>query len=80
MATVVTGTQSTPSVDRAPVQAERLFYVIAAYTMLIVTAVGFQNFYLHGRAAGGEMTAQIVPLIVSRSPHSAALETRFRLA
>ena len=33
--------------------------------MLIVTAVGFQNFYLHGRAAGGEMTAKIVPLIVT---------------
>jgi hypothetical protein len=52
-------------VDRGSVQAERRFYVVAAYTMLILTAVGFQNFYLYGRAPWGEMTAAIVPLIVA---------------
>jgi hypothetical protein len=65
MATVMTGMQSAPSVERAPVRAERLFYVVAAYTMLILTAVGFRNFYLHGRPPWGEMTGQIVPLIVT---------------
>jgi hypothetical protein len=51
--------------DRGSLRAERLFYVIAAYTMLVLTAVGFQNFYLRGRGALGEMTGQIVPLIVA---------------
>jgi hypothetical protein len=44
---------------------DRLFYVIAASLMLIFTAEGFRNFYLHGRAPWGNMTAQIVPLIVA---------------
>jgi hypothetical protein len=46
-------------------QSERLFYVIAAFIMVVLTAGGFRNFYLHGRAPWGEMTSQIVPLIVA---------------
>ena len=44
---------------------DRLFYVLAASLMLIFTAGGFRNFYLHGRAPWGAMTAQIMPLIVA---------------
>ena len=33
--------------------------------MLIFTAGGFRNFYLHGRAPWGGMTSQIMPLIVA---------------
>jgi hypothetical protein len=33
--------------------------------MLIFTAGGFRNFYLHGRAPWGAMTAQITPLIIA---------------
>lgn len=43
MATVMTGMQSAPPVDRAPVQAEHLFYVIAAYTMLILRLWDFRT-------------------------------------
>jgi hypothetical protein len=32
--------------------------------MLILTAGGFRRFYLHGKAPFGEMTSQIVPLII----------------
>jgi len=53
------------TVDRGSHQAERLFYVVAAGMMLILTAGGFRNFYLHGKAPWGDMTSQIVPLIVS---------------
>jgi hypothetical protein len=42
-----------------------LFYVIAAVLMLVFSAGGFRNFYLHGRAPWGEMTTQIMPLIVA---------------
>jgi hypothetical protein len=45
--------------------SDRLFYVIAASMMLIFTAIGFRPFYLHGKGiGGGEMTSQIVTLIV----------------
>ena len=44
---------------------DRLFYVIAGSLMLFFTAGGFRNFYLHGRAPWGEMTSQIVPLIIA---------------
>jgi hypothetical protein len=44
---------------------DHLFYVIAAGVMLIFTAGGFRNFYLHGRAPWGVMTTQIVPLVVA---------------
>jgi hypothetical protein len=44
---------------------DHLFYVLAAGVMLIFTAGGFRNFYLHGRAPWGRMTTQIMPLIVA---------------
>lgn len=44
---------------------DRLFYVVAAGLMLVFTAGGFRNFYLHGKAPWGNMTAQIMPLIVA---------------
>lgn len=49
----------------APLERERLFYVIASLAMLVITAIGFRQFLLHGRSIGGEpMTPQIVGLIV----------------
>ena len=30
----------------------RLFYTVAASVMLVITLIGFQQFYLHGRAVG----------------------------
>jgi hypothetical protein len=47
------------------INSDRLFYVVAAGMMLIFTAGGFRNFYLHGHAPWGDMTNQIVPLIVA---------------
>lgn len=43
---------------------ERLFYLLASLVFLAVIAMGFQQFYLHGRAVGGSsITPQIVPLV-----------------
>jgi hypothetical protein len=47
------------------INQDRPFYVVAAGVMLIFAAGGFRNFYLHGRAPWGAMTAQIVPLVVA---------------
>ena len=45
--------------------SERLFYVIAGSLMLVATAVGFRAFLAHGKGfGGGEITRQIVPLVV----------------
>ena len=45
--------------------SERLFYVIAGSIMLVATAVGFRAFLAHGKGfGGGEITRQIVPLVV----------------
>src|SRR5215470_8629401 len=57
------------SPDRADVSVkirrERQFYVAAACVMSIITLVGFREFLLHGRAAGGvPMTPQILTLVV----------------
>ena len=44
----------------------RLFYVVAAAVMLIFTLVGFRYFYLQGKGIdGGEITAQILPLVIT---------------
>ena len=44
---------------------ERFFYLFAACVFLVIVAIGFQQFYLHGRAPGGvPVTPQIVPLVV----------------
>jgi hypothetical protein len=54
-----------PSAAVRTLQAERLFYVIAGIVMLIATLVGFRFFLLHGKGiGGGEITRQIVPLVV----------------
>lgn len=57
-----------PQVQNASLRAlvyERLFYVIAGSLMLIATAVGFSPFLMHGKGfLGGEITRQIVPLVV----------------
>jgi hypothetical protein len=55
---------SAPQTTERRLNPERLFYVIAAALMVIFTAGGFRNFYLHGRAPWGAMTNRIVPLIV----------------
>ena len=45
--------------------SERLSYVIAGSVMLVATAVGFRLFLAHGKGfGGGEITRQIVPLVV----------------
>jgi len=45
--------------------SERLFYVIAGSIMLIATVIGFRGFLAHGKGfGGGEITRQIVPLVV----------------
>jgi hypothetical protein len=46
-------------------RTDRLFYLIAACLMLIFTAGGFRNFYLHGRAPSGEVTTQIFALVTA---------------
>jgi hypothetical protein len=43
---------------------ERMFYLIAGIVMLGIVGLGFQHFYLHGRANdGGPVTQQITPLV-----------------
>ncbi len=47
-------------------QTDHIFYVIAAGMMVIMTAVGFRFFILHGKGFGGEeITRQIVPLVIA---------------
>jgi FtsH-binding integral membrane protein len=52
---------------RAPINQERMervFYLLAGCLLLVIVAMGFQQFYLHGRANnGGPVTQQIVPLV-----------------
>jgi hypothetical protein len=56
---------SAPKIAERRTSPDRLFYIVAAGMMLIFTAGGFRNFYLHGRAPWGAITNQIVPLIVA---------------
>jgi hypothetical protein len=56
---------SAANITRGRINPDHLFYVVAAGVMLIFTAGGFRNFYLHGRAPWGQMTNQILPLIVA---------------
>jgi len=47
-------------------RTEHLFYVTAGTLMLILTTVGFRLFILHGKGfGGGEITSQILPLVVA---------------
>ena len=51
-----------PTVTRE--RKERMFYLAAASLMLIIVAMGFQKFYVHGQASdGGPVTRQIAPLV-----------------
>src|SRR5262249_18063081 len=43
---------------------ERIFYLVAACLLFLIVAMGFQQFYLHGKATGGSpITQQIVQLV-----------------
>jgi len=63
--TMTVPTLASPAQIRRLRHSDRLFYVVAASMLVLFTAEGFRNFYLHGRAPWGNMTAQIVPLIVA---------------
>ena len=44
---------------------ERMFYFLSACLLLVIVVVGFQKFYLHGRASdGGPVTQAILPLVI----------------
>jgi hypothetical protein len=58
------GTSALP-LTRPRVNRDQLFYLIAAVLMLFFAAGGFRRFYLHGKAPWGDMTAQIVPLVIA---------------
>lgn len=50
--------------DFRPELRERMFYPWAGGLLLVLVAMGFQQFYMHGRASdGGPVTEQIVPLV-----------------
>src|SRR5215475_2507424 len=45
-------------------RSERIFYFIAGCLLFVIVAIGFQQFYLHGKASnGGPVTQQIMPLV-----------------
>jgi hypothetical protein len=52
---------------QAPVsreRSERVFYFLASCLLLSIVVLGFQQFYLHGKATGGgPITPRIVPLV-----------------
>jgi hypothetical protein len=51
-------------VPMARERMERLFYLVSGCLLLLVVALGFQHFYLHGKASDGSpVTQQIVPLV-----------------
>lgn len=56
-----------PVANGAPLtrdRMERMFYLLSGCVLLVVVALGFQQFYLHGRANnGGPVTQQIAPLV-----------------
>jgi hypothetical protein len=44
---------------------ERMFYLLSSVLFLVIVSMGFQQFYLHGRASnGGPVTQQIVSLVI----------------
>jgi len=65
---MVSSSSAVAVVARAPIsqqRIERVFYLLAGCLLLVIVAVGFQKFYLHGRAStGGPVTQQIVPLVL----------------
>lgn len=51
-------------VPMARERMERWFYLVSGCLLLLVVALGFQHFYLQGKASdGGPVTQQIVPLV-----------------
>ena len=56
-----------PVANGAPLtrdRMERMFYLLSGCVLLVIVALGFQQFYLHGRANnGGPVTQQIMPLV-----------------
>jgi hypothetical protein len=64
---MVSSSSAVAVVARAPIsqqRIERVFYLLAGCLLLVIVAIGFQKFYLHGRASsGGPVTQQIVPLV-----------------
>lgn len=63
MASVSTAAMA-PSAPYACERMERIFYLAAGSLLLLIVAIGFQQFYLHGRAnEGGPVTQQIAPLV-----------------
>ena len=60
-----TTAQAPGQVKDARAASDRRFYLIAAVVMLVCTAGGFRNFYLHGQnPAGREITPRILPFVV----------------
>jgi hypothetical protein len=57
--------RSAPQITERRLKRDQWFYVIAAVLMLLSTAGGFRRFYLHGKAPWGDMTGQILPLVVA---------------
>ncbi len=48
---------------RGVLQQERRFYVVASFALLLIAAVGFRQFLMHGKGADGiPITPQILPL------------------
>ena len=43
---------------------ERLFYLVSSLLFLVIIAMGFQQFYLHGRAFGGTPVTPQITLLV----------------
>jgi hypothetical protein len=64
---IVSSSSAVALTARAPIsqeRTERVFYRLAGCLLLVIVAMGFQNFYLHGRASsGGPVTQEIVPLV-----------------
>jgi len=53
-----------PSANLSRQQMERRFYLLAGCALLVFVALGFNQFYLHGRGVGGKsVTEQIAPLV-----------------
>src|SRR6266496_2618390 len=54
--------------SRVPLSRERIdriFYFLSACLLLLIAVIGFQQFYLHGRASdGGPVLQTIVPLVI----------------
>lgn len=58
--------QAIPSAWSRGLDAERWFYLVAGFALLICVAIGFQQFYLRARDSGGaELNPRIAPLVLA---------------